>query len=174
MDRYTFLKNLGFRGAALMAALTSCTNQDDTYVEALTVNANGQVTSGPSSTSGTTSVPATTAPATATALTADVMAVKSPLLTIDLTNTAALKTVGGYVAKSGYVVAQVSAGAYIAVTQTCSHEPKKKIIYNKTEWYCTEHGARFDLAGKGLNSLGSGGLRVYKVITDGKTLVVYA
>ncbi|WP_332367865.1 Rieske (2Fe-2S) protein [Spirosoma telluris] len=71
-------------------------------------------------------------------------------------------------------MATVSAGTYVAVTQTCSHEPKKAIIFNKTEFYCTQHGARFDLTGKGKNSFGSGGLTVYKVATDGKTLVVYS
>lgn len=144
-----------------MAVMTSCIREEDTYVEALMVTP----------TSGTTTTPVTTTPTTT-----DLSTIKSPLLTLDLTATAnaALKTVGGYMAKSGIVVAQVSAGLYVAVTQTCSHEPKKKIIFNKTEFYCTDHGARFDLTGKGLNSFGSKGITVYKIATDGKTLVVYS
>jgi hypothetical protein len=41
-------------------------------------------------------------------------------------------------------------------------------------YYCTAHGAQFDLTGKGVNSFGSGGLTVYKTATDGITLVVYS
>ena len=81
---------------------------------------------------------------------------------------------GGYVAQSGIVVAQVSTGVYVAVTQTCSHEPRQNVIFNKTEFYCTVHGTRFDLTGKGKNSFGSRGIAVYNVATDGKTLVVYS
>ncbi len=144
-----------------MAVMTSCIREEDTYVKALMVTP----------ASGTTTIPVTTTPTTT-----DLSTIKSPLLTLDLTAAAnsALKTVGGYIAKSGIVVAQVSAGLYVAVTQTCSHEPKKKIIFNKTEFYCTDHGARFDLTGKGLNSFGSKGITVYKIATDGKTLVVYS
>ncbi len=180
MDRLTFLKNLGFRGAALMAVLSSCTHPDDSVVDSLTLNAKGQTITGPNgttvSTTTTTTTPGstTTAPTSTTATTADVLGIKNPLLTINLTTTTALKNVGGYIAQSGIVVAQVSAGVYAAVTQTCSHEPKRQVIFNVNEFYCTAHGARFDLTGKGKNSLGSGGITAYKIATDGKTLVVYS
>ena len=71
-------------------------------------------------------------------------------------------------------MAQSSQGTYIAATQTCSHEPRQAVIFNKTEFYCTVHGARFDLTGKGKNSFGSKGITVYKTATDGATLVVYS
>lgn len=153
---------MGFRGAALMAVMTSCIREEDTYIDALTEK--------PAGTTATT--PVTTPPSTTT----DLSTIKNPLLTLDLSAAAnaSLKTVGGYIAKSGIVVAQTSTGNYAAVTQTCSHEPKKKIIFNKTEFYCTDHGARFDLTGKGLNSFGSRGLTVYKVAVSGTTLVVYS
>jgi nitrite reductase/ring-hydroxylating ferredoxin subunit len=161
MNRYQFLKSMGFRGAALMAVMTSCIREEDTYIDALVEKP-----------TDTTPTPVTTTPGTTT----DLSTIKNPLLTLDLgaTANASLKTVGGYIAKSGIVVAQTSAGNYAAVTQTCSHEPKKKIIFNKTEFYCTDHGARFDLTGKGLNSFGSKGLTVYKVAVSGTTLVVYS
>lgn len=166
MNRYQFLKSMGFRGAALMAVMTSCIREEDTYINALTET--------PAAAAAT---PVTATPVTATpGTTTDVSSIKNPLLTLDLNAAAnaSLKTVGGYIAKSGIVVAQTSAGNYAAVTQTCSHEPKKKIIFNKTEFYCTDHGARFDLTGKGLNSFGSKGLTVYKVAVSGTTLVVYS
>ncbi len=151
-----------------MAVMTGCVKEEDTYVDALKLNANGQSTTPGSATT------VVTAPATTTSSTTDLLGIKNPLLTLDLTTTTALKTVGGYTAKSGIVVAQVSEGVYVAVTQTCSHEPKKQIILNGSEFYCTAHGARFDLNGKGKNSLGNRGITLYKVITDGKTLVVYS
>lgn len=173
MTRFDFFKSLGFTGAALMAAMTSCIYEEDTLVDALIIP-------GPQSTSPTTSTVASgtaTAPASTTSTTGsgvNLSQITNRLLTINLSTTTALKTVGGYVAQSGIVVAQVSAGVYVAVTQTCSHEPKKAIIFNKTEFYCTQHGARFDLTGKGKNSFGSKGLTVYKTATDGTTLVVYS
>ncbi|GAB3739133.1 Rieske (2Fe-2S) protein [Spirosoma lituiforme] len=179
MTRYEFLKSMGFTGAALMAALTSCVRPEDTVVDALTIPGTtapvSSTTTSPTTTtatSGTTTSPSTTT----TASGVDLSTITNRLLTIDLTASAAsaLKAVGGYLVQSGIVVAQTSAGVYAAVTQTCSHEPKKAIIFNKTEFYCTVHGARYDLTGKGKNSFGSKGIAVYKVAIDGKTLVVYS
>jgi len=170
-SRYQFLKSMGFKGAALMALMTSCIREEDTYVEALSVNPNSSTGTSTGTGTGTGSSTGST-----TGATTDLSTITNRLLTIDLTATAnaALKTVGGYLVKSGIVVAQSSAGVYVAATQTCTHEPKKKIIFNKTEYYCTDHGARFDLKGKGLNSFGSKGLTVHKTATDGTTLVVYS
>lgn len=167
-SRYQFLKSMGFKGAALMALMTSCIREEDTYVEALSVNPNAS--SGTGTGTGSNPSPGST---TGSTNDNDLTTITNRLLTIDLTTSTALKTVGGYLIQSGIVVAQSSAGVYVAATQTCSHEPKKKIIFNKTEYYCTDHGARFDLTGKGLNSFGSKGLTVYKTATDGKTLIVY-
>lgn len=175
MNRYEFLKSMGLTGAALMAALTSCVHDDDSVVNALTISPvqSGTTTTPATSTTATTPTTSTT---TATGNGTDLSAIKNRLLTVDLSSQAAsaLKKVGGYIAQSGIVVAQVSAGVYVAVTQTCSHEPKKQVIFNVSEFYCTAHGARFDLTGKGKNSFGSRGIAVYKVATDGLTLVVYS
>lgn len=165
MTRFDFLKSLGFTGAALMAAMTSCIREEDTIVDALTLP-------GPQS---TTVTPPTTTTSTTPGTGTDLSTITNRLLTIDLNSAAAtaLKKTGGYITQAGIVVAQVSAGVYAAVTQTCSHQPRNGIIFNQSEFYCTVHGARFDLAGKGKNSLGSRGISVYKTATDGKTLVVY-
>ncbi|GAB4023806.1 Rieske 2Fe-2S domain-containing protein [Spirosoma koreense] len=171
MTRFDFLKSLGFTGAALMAAMTSCIREEDTVVDALTLS--GQQSTSPTSSTAPSST--TTSPTSGTTNSGvDLSQITNRLLTINLKTTTALQTVGGYIAQSGIVVAQVSSGVYVAVTQTCSHEPKKAIIFNKTEFYCTQHGARFDLTGKGKNSFGSKGLTVYKTATDGTTLVVYS
>ncbi|MBN8821517.1 MULTISPECIES: Rieske 2Fe-2S domain-containing protein [unclassified Spirosoma] len=177
MTRLEFLKSMGFTGSALMALLTSCVHEEDTVVNALSLS--GTTTTTPSTTTTATSSSTATSSTTTSGTTTngtDLSSIKNRLLTIDLTSSAAsaLKTVGGYITQSGIVVAQSTAGVYVAATQTCSHEPKKAIMFNKTEYYCTQHGARFDLTGQGKNSFGSRGLTVYKTATDGKTLVVYS
>jgi nitrite reductase/ring-hydroxylating ferredoxin subunit len=97
--------------------------------------------------------------------------------TVDLNaaGNAALKTNGGYIVTNGVVVARTMGGEYVAATVTCSHEPRKQIIYEKNanEWVCTEHDARFDISGKGLNSKGSKGLTVYQTSLTGTSLRIF-
>jgi cytochrome b6-f complex iron-sulfur subunit len=95
-------------------------------------------------------------------------------LILDLNSVAysKLKTVGNYVVVSGVVIARVSASAFAAVTQVCSHEGQRKVVFNAGEFYCPVHGARFDTAGKGLNANGSRGLKTYATTLQGTTLKV--
>ncbi|MCP9757530.1 (2Fe-2S)-binding protein [Lacihabitans sp. CCS-44] len=192
MTRYEFLKSAGFTGASLMTLL-SCVKTDDSYVEALVQNPDGSTgTATTGSTTGTTSgtttgTSNTTGTSTATTyaatnadktqfITTEELNKLTAKLKIDLTSSTytKLKSLGGYVVvSSSYVVALSKTGKFIAATVTCSHEPKKRIIYSNEEWYCTDHGARFSLAGKGLNSNGSKGLTIYKTATDGNTLIIY-
>lgn len=160
---------MGFKGAALMALLTSCINEEDTYVEALTLSASQNSSGG-----STTTPPASSSSIPSNGI--DPATIKSYLVKLDLTatTTKALQTIGGYLIQSGVVIARVSETNVVAATQTCSHEPKKKVYYTGGVFYCSEHGARFSTAGKGLNSFGSKGLTIYKIATDGKILVVYA
>jgi nitrite reductase/ring-hydroxylating ferredoxin subunit len=161
MTRYEFLKSMGFTGAALMGALTSCVNQEDTYVPVTRIDLNA--------------TPVSIVPVTPITPTSNLNSIANPLLKIDLA-TSAIKTVGAYIIQSNIVVAQVSAGTYAAVTNLCSHEPKRKVVYDKnsTQFYCTDHGATFDLKGVPLpNSITNRSITAYQVATDGKTLVVY-
>lgn len=181
MDRLEFLKTVGFRGPALMALLTSCVNQEDTVIEALSLKNQTETP-----TVGTTPATSGTPPPTtlvgsvklnsSAAISTDALnAIKNLRLKIDLTQAAnaPLLNVGGYLRSSGIVVAQSAAGVLVAATQTCTHEPKKQVIFNKTEFYCTAHGARFSLTGNPLNTVTRTALSVYKVATDGNTVVVY-
>lgn len=177
MNRLEFLKTMGFRGPALMALLTSCVNQEDTVIEALTLKM--QTDYVPADTTGTT-VPVTPTGNvklnSAAAISTEALnAIKNVKLKIDLMQSAnmALLSVGGYLRSGGIVVAQSAAGVLVAATQTCTHEPKKQVIFNKTEFYCTVHGARFGLTGSPLNTITRTALTVYKVATDGNTVVVY-
>lgn len=96
--------------------------------------------------------------------------------TLDLTDTAnaQLTTVGNYMIVNKIVVARISADAFAAVTQVCSHENKSKVIYKSPEFYCTEHGARYTTEGVGLNSEGKKGIKAYNTEFSGTTLRVYA
>ncbi len=192
MTRYEFLKSAGFTGASLMALL-SCVKTDDSYVEALVQNPDGTTgetattetgnttgtgtATGTDTTTGTTTTKVAATKADSTKfITADALSKITAKIKIDLTSStyAKLNTLGGYlIHSSAYVVALSKTGQFIAATVTCSHEPKKRIIYSNEEWYCTDHGARFTLAGKGLNSNGSKGLTIYKTATDGNTLIIY-
>ena len=95
-------------------------------------------------------------------------------LSLDLTSAtySKLNTAGNYVIVSGIVIARVSASEFAAVTQVCSHEGQRKVVYNSGEFYCPVHGARFSTAGKGLNSTGSRGLKTYVTSLQGTTLKV--
>lgn len=96
------------------------------------------------------------------------------LLQIDLTSSvaAALKNVGGYIRQNNVVLARVSASEYVAVTQTCSHEGRKEIVYMNSQFYCTAHGAAFSKTGAGLNSNGRAGIKVFQVSITGNILTV--
>lgn len=201
MTRYEFLKSVGFTGGSLMALL-SCVKNEDTYVEALTQNPDGTTSTGSNSTntgstgstsgstsgtgtstsgtgttsSNTTTTTSTGADTTLFITTTELNKITGVKATLDLSSStySKLKTRGGYVViNNTYVVALSKTGKYIAATVTCSHEPKKRIIYSNEEWYCTDHGARFSLTGTGLNQNGNKGLTVYKVATDGNTVILY-
>ena len=202
-NRYEFLKKMGFQGGALMAVLASCTQQEDSVLESLIVNKNGETvaaldstknsaavstpststggtTSGGTTTGGTTtggSTSATTLPI-GKVTTAELANVKSPLVKLDLTTSSAspLATTGGYILanSNSIVIGRTAAGDYVAATTTCTHEPKRQVIFNRTEYFCTAHGARFSLTGSTLNTVARSPITVYKTANDGKTLIVYA
>lgn len=97
----------------------------------------------------------------------------SGAVTVDLTSSAnsALLTQGGYIVTNSIVVANTSKG-YVAVTVVCSHEGQRQIQLRNDQFYCSAHGALYDLSGKGLNSEGSRGLTVYTVTKSGNILTI--
>ncbi|MEY2705187.1 MAG: Rieske 2Fe-2S domain-containing protein [Bacteroidota bacterium] len=142
MNRLEFLKSLGLKGASLFAVYCAASGLSSCVNESMD-------------------------PTTPTGGTANE-------LSLDLTSAAysKLNTVGNYVIVSGIVIARVSTTSFAAVTQTCSHEGQKRVVYNAGEFYCPAHGARFDTAGRGLNSTGSRGLKTYVTTLTGTTLKV--
>ena len=142
MNRMEFLKSLGLKGASLFAVYCAASGLSSCVNESMD-------------------------PINPTGVTGNE-------LILDLTSAAytKLNTVGNYVIVSGIVIARVSTSTFAAVTQVCSHEGQRKVVYNAGEFYCPSHGARFDTAGKGLNSTGSRGLKTYACLLEGTTLKV--
>jgi cytochrome b6-f complex iron-sulfur subunit len=143
MNRMEFLKSLGLKGASLFAVYCAASGLSSCINESMD----------PTTTTGGTT---------------------GNELSLDLTSAtySKLNTAGNYVIVSGIVIARVSASEFAAVTQVCSHEGQRKVVYNSGEFYCPVHGARFSTAGKGLNSTGSRGLKTYVTSLQGTTLKV--
>jgi len=142
MNRMEFLKSLGLKGASLFAVYCAAAGLSSCVNESMD----------PTSPTGGT----------------------GNELLLDLNSAAytKLNTVGNYVIVSGIVIARVSTTTFAAVTQVCSHEGRRQVVFNAGEFYCPAHGARFDTAGKGLNSTGSRGLKTYATLLEGTTLKV--
>ena len=142
MNRMEFLKSLGLKGASLFAVYCAASGLSSCVNESMD-------------------------PTTPTGGTGNE-------LILDLNSAAysKLNTTGNYVVVSGIVIARVSATAFAAVTQVCSHEGRRQVVFNAGEFYCAAHGARFDTAGKVLNSTGSRGLKTYATVLDGTNLKV--
>jgi cytochrome b6-f complex iron-sulfur subunit len=144
MNRMEFLKSLGLKGASLFAVYCAASGLSSCVNESMDPTL-------PPGTGGN----------------ADEL-----LLDLSSATYSKLNTVGNYVVVNSIVIARISATAFAAVTQVCSHEGKRKVYFRSGEFYCPEHGARFDTAGKGLNSDGSKGLRTYPTQLTGTTLKV--
>ena len=142
MNRMEFLKSLGLKGASLFAVYCAASGLSSCVNESMD----------PTNPTGVT----------------------GNELVLDLNSAAysKLNTVGNYVIVSGIVIARVSATAFAAVTQVCSHEGQRKVVYNAGEFFCPAHDARFNTAGKGLNANGSRGLKTYVCLLEGNILKV--
>jgi cytochrome b6-f complex iron-sulfur subunit len=145
MNRMEFLKSLGLKGASLFAVYCAASGLSSCVNE---------------------SMDPTTPPIDG--------GVTGNVLSLDLSTAAysKLNTAGNYVIVSGIVIARVNATTFAAVTQVCSHEGQRKVVYNAGEFFCPAHDARFNTAGKGLNANGSRGLKTYVTALQGTILTV--
>lgn len=96
--------------------------------------------------------------------------------THDLTEAAntPLNTVGNYLIVNKVVIARVSQDAFAEVIQICSDENKSKLIYQGSGFYFTEHVAKYNLDGVGLNPEGRKGIKAYNTEFRGTCLRIYA
>lgn len=97
--------------------------------------------------------------------------------TLDLNATAnnALKTNGGYIYSNGIIVARTTAGAYIAVSQVCTHQ-NYNVVYEPTsnQFYCNNHGATFSATGVSSGIETSTPLKSYNTALTGTSLRIYS
>ncbi len=102
-------------------------------------------------------------------------AAPSANFTLDLTSPAnkPLLTKGGFVYQSGVIVAYTTKGAYVALSQTCTHQGGT-VQYDPSSdsFFCPAHGSDFSDTGTVNVGPASVGLKEYTVTKSGSTLHV--
>ncbi|MFA6247723.1 MAG: Rieske 2Fe-2S domain-containing protein [Mucilaginibacter sp.] len=97
--------------------------------------------------------------------------------TLDLSASAnsALATSGGYLISQGILIARTTAGAYIAVQESCTHQ-SYPLVYQSgsSQFYCNNHGATFTEKGVVTGGLTNRSLAVYSTSLTGTSLRIYS
>ncbi|WP_454802108.1 QcrA and Rieske domain-containing protein [Mucilaginibacter phyllosphaerae] len=97
--------------------------------------------------------------------------------TLDLTASAnsALATNGGYLLSHNILVARTTAGSYIAVQESCTHE-SYPLVYQSgnSRFYCNNHGATFTEKGVVTGGPTNRSLAVYNTSLSGTSLRIYS
>jgi cytochrome b6-f complex iron-sulfur subunit len=97
--------------------------------------------------------------------------------TLDLTNASytALKTVGGYLYNGGVIVARITNGSYVAVSQTCTHAGAT-VVYDVANnvFYCSAHGSIFGTDGSVMRGPAGSPLMRYTTSLNGNLLRVHS
>jgi cytochrome b6-f complex iron-sulfur subunit len=93
--------------------------------------------------------------------------------TLSLTDPAnsALNTNGGYVYSQGVIVARTLTGAYIAVSQACTHQGVS-VVYQSPGFYCQAHGSTFASNGVVTGGPATSPLKAYTTQLTGTSLHV--
>jgi cytochrome b6-f complex iron-sulfur subunit len=97
--------------------------------------------------------------------------------TLNLTDSAnaALNSNGGYLTKNGVIVARTVSGAYVAVSQACTHAGTTVQYVAKTDrFYCPNHGSNFATDGSVVNGPAGSPLAKYNTALNGTSLRVYS
>lgn len=97
-------------------------------------------------------------------------------LTIDLTNPAfvALKSIGGFVITEGIIISRIANGGYIAFQSACTHNSYPiEFQLNNNRFYCSGHGATFNLSGVVTNGPAIKPLTPYTIQLTGNSLRVF-
>jgi cytochrome b6-f complex iron-sulfur subunit len=96
---------------------------------------------------------------------------------LDLTDPAngALKNNGGYIYKSGIIVARTTSGTYVAVYSACTHEGTT-VTYDSSNnrFHCAAHGSNFSTNGSVINGPANQALHQYNTSLAGSSLRVYS
>nr|WP_199079634.1 Rieske 2Fe-2S domain-containing protein [Pedobacter sp. ASV19] len=96
-------------------------------------------------------------------------------LDLSLPANSALTSNGGYLVSNGVIVARTTAGNYVAVQRSCTHE-SYGLIYqgSASRFYCANHGATFSENGAVTNGPASRPLTTYRTQLTGTSLRIYS
>lgn len=87
---------------------------------------------------------------------------------------APLNTPGGFIYKNGIIIARTLAGAYIAVSQACTHQGATvEFQPNNNRLFCPLHGSLFQINGAVISGPASGSLKAYNTALNGNNLRVF-
>lgn len=95
--------------------------------------------------------------------------------TLDLSTpeNAPLRFNGGYIYKSGIIIARTSSGQIIAVAQACTHVGTTvEFQSNNNQFYCPNHGATFTNTGSIIQGPVNMPLKQYAVTENGTVVTV--
>ena len=93
--------------------------------------------------------------------------------TIDV-STGPLATNGGSLVQSGVIVARTTSGAFIAVSDTCTHAGGQLSFTSSNIFSCPLHGATFDTNGAVVRGPATTNLQKYNTTLTGNSLRVYS
>lgn len=97
--------------------------------------------------------------------------------TLNLTESAnaPLNTAGGFIYRNNIIIARTLAGAFVAVSQVCTHQGGTvEFQANNNRFYCPVHGAMFETTGTVLGGPTSTPLKAYKTTLSGNNLRVFS
>ena len=96
-------------------------------------------------------------------------------LDLNSAENAVLLNNGGSLLTNDVIVAKTTAGIYIAVQRSCTHE-RYNLNYqsNNNRFYCANHGATFSESGVVTNGPASKSLVVYRTQLTGTSLRIYS
>jgi len=87
----------------------------------------------------------------------------------------ALATNGGYMVTNGIIIARTLAGAFIAVSASCTHQGATVQYENSgNDFFCPRHGAKFSNTGNVTQGPANSNLKQYKTALTGNTLRIYS
>lgn len=97
--------------------------------------------------------------------------------TLDLTASAnaALNADGGFVSSQGIIIARVSAGNFVALSQACTHQGTP-VVFQKSanNFLCNNHGSTFSLTGAVTKGPAASPLRKFNTELTGNSLRIFS
>lgn len=96
-------------------------------------------------------------------------------LSLDLNAAAnnALKSAGGYIYNGGLIIAHLTNGSYVALSQTCTHQGGTvQYLASSNVFFCPVHGSAFSTDGAVINGPAGQALKKYNTALTGTTLKV--